>query len=395
MTPSHNQQTAIEKLSHYKVGALFMEAGTGKTYTAYELIKGTQVDVVVFITPCQNKGNIENEIAKYGGLSSCHVIGIESISQSNRVYLETRALLENSKSFLIVDESLKIKNFEALRTKRIIDLGSLATYKLILNGTPITKNLLDLWSQMEFLSPKILGMNYTQFKNTFCEYVKVTKRISKAKAYTKEFIVKYHNVAYLCEKIKPYVYECDLSLLVQQQYHTLHYELDEELLERYNHWKETYLDNEKMQALNNNIFLEMTQKMQHSYCLSSQKFDCLDLVLKKHEHNKVIVFCKFVASANAIREKHPQITVLTYGKHAFGLNLQHKSVTVYFDKTFDYAMRVQSERRTYRTLQQDNCYYYDLTGNVGLERLIDDNISRKVSLLESFKVEGNKIVERL
>jgi hypothetical protein len=36
-----------------------------------------------------------------------------------------------------------------------------------------------------------------------------------------------------------------------------------------------------------------------------------------------------------------------------------------------------------------------LTGNVGLERLIDDNISRKVSLLESFKVEGNKIVERL
>ena len=34
-----NQEKAIKKLSRYKVGALFMEAGTGKTLTACRLIE--------------------------------------------------------------------------------------------------------------------------------------------------------------------------------------------------------------------------------------------------------------------------------------------------------------------------------------------------------------------
>ena len=33
-----HQQAGVEKLSHYKVGALFMEQGTGKTITALELL---------------------------------------------------------------------------------------------------------------------------------------------------------------------------------------------------------------------------------------------------------------------------------------------------------------------------------------------------------------------
>lgn len=33
------QEEAVEKLSHVKVGALYMEMGTGKTRTALELIK--------------------------------------------------------------------------------------------------------------------------------------------------------------------------------------------------------------------------------------------------------------------------------------------------------------------------------------------------------------------
>jgi SNF2 family DNA or RNA helicase len=68
--------------------------------------------------------------------------------------------------FLIVDESIKMKNFEA-KEQRMLTLGAMVEYKLILNGTPITKNVMDIWSQIHFLSPLILRMDYAEFKNTF------------------------------------------------------------------------------------------------------------------------------------------------------------------------------------------------------------------------------------
>ena len=67
------------------------------------------------------------------------------------------------------------------------------------------------------------------------------------------------------------------------------------------------------------------------------------------------------------------------------LNLQDYNVTIYFDKVWDYALMLQSSRRTYRTGQTEDCVYYNLTGNVGLESLIDDNIDKKISMSEYFK----------
>ncbi|EAD1352293.1 helicase SNF2, partial [Listeria monocytogenes] len=43
--------------------------------------------------------------------------------------------------------------------------------------------------------------------------------------------------------------------------------------------------------------------------------------------------------------------------------------------------------RIYRTGQTQDCYYHDLSGNVGLDSLIDTNISKKTSLLQEFKKE--------
>lgn len=65
--------------------------------------------------------------------------------------------------------------------------------------------------------------------------------------------------------------------------------------------------------------------------------------------------------------------------------MQDYNVTIYFDKVWDYALLTQSTRRTYRTGQERDCLYYDLTGNVGLESLIDRNISKKVTMSEYFK----------
>jgi len=388
-----NQISAIEKLRQYKVGALFMEPGTGKTRAAYELVKSVQnIDCILWLTPFQTKQNLADEIKKCGGLD-CEIVGIESLSNSDRLYLELYSKIQNKKYFIICDESLKIKNWSAKRTKRIIELGKLCEYKLVLNGTPLSKNLLDIWAQMEFLSPKILNMGISEFYNTFCEWVKITKRFGY-RSIVKEFITKYHNVEYLYSLIKFYVYESDLQLDINKQYINIPYEIDSDLKEKYYFLKNTYLDNEKLMAMNNNIFLEMTQKMQHKYCCSTEKFQFVERLIKNNKPEKILIYCKYIISTEECKKRFPNVTVMTYGKNSFGLNLQDYNITIYFDKTFDYAQRLQSEHRTYRVGQLENCLYYDLTGDVGLEKMINDNIKKKQGLLEYFKQKSIEEIKK-
>ena len=371
-----------------------MEPGTGKTRVACELVNAVpDVDLVVWIAPLQTirpKDKIKpisSEIEKWGGFNAETLFyGVESIQSSDRIYMDLLSRIEKArKPFVVVDESLKIKNAEAKRTKRLLHIGQLVEYKLILNGTPLSRNLLDLWSQMEFISPKILNMSLAEFKNTFCEYTTITKRIGNYKVYSKEFITGYENVDYLYSLIRHYVYECDLNLNITQNYHDVPYLITEEESKEYYYLKEKYLDDEVLQWKNNNIFLEMTQKMQHSYCCAESKFEAVDALFKKISQEETIIFCKYIDSRKECEKRYPKAQILSYQKESLGLNLKNYRYTVYFDKIWDLALRIQSGRRTFRTGQEHNCQYYDLTGNVGLEKLIDRNISKKIGMTEYFK----------
>ena len=54
---------------------------------------------------------------------------------------------------MAIDESTTIKNPKAKRTKSIIHLSNMASYRRILTGSPVTKNPLDLFTQCYFLDP--------------------------------------------------------------------------------------------------------------------------------------------------------------------------------------------------------------------------------------------------
>ena len=46
---------------------------------------------------------------------------------------------------------------------------------------------------------------------------------------------------------------------------------------------------------------------------------------------------------------------------------------------------LQASRRTYRTGQEQDCHYYELTADTGLDRLIRTNINKKVTMSEYLK----------
>lgn len=389
-----NQLNAITKLQHLKVGALYMDPGTGKTLTAWKLAESIPgLDYVIWFTPFQNKTNQAKMLQDYGALNiNIDIVGIETISSSDRTYLRLIHKIEAAKCpAIIVDESLKIKNWDAKRTKRVIELGKMVEYKLILNGTPISRNLLDVWAQFEFLSPKILNMRLAEFKNTFFEYTRITRRLGGYKTFTKEFITKYHNVDYLYSLIQPYVFECDLSLEVGKQYIDIDFSLDKEISDEYYRLKEEYLDDEKLQYMNNNIFLELTQKMQHLYTNSSEKFEILDNFLKETNHGKVLIFRKFLSAEAELKKRYPDVRVLSIQSESLGLNLQEYDTIIIWDKVWDYALIKQMEHRIWRIGQTaDECRFVNLNGNVGLERMMIDNINKKGKLLTYFKTKALK-----
>ena len=378
-----------------------MEAGTGKTRVAVEIVRRSPCDACFWIGPLNTirtrdgVASVCDEVEKWGGMGiPTTYTGIESLQASDRIWLNLLEAVQACRNpFVVVDESLKIKNGEAKRTRRLLQLGEMVQYKLILNGTPLSRNLMDLWAQMEFLSPLILNMTENQYKDTFCEYTKIKKQIGR-RWYCKEFITGYENVDYLYSLIRQYVFKCDLNLNISQNYQTVRYKVDEDSRDAYNELKWFYLSDETLEWKNNNIFIEMTQKMQHAYCCSPSKVDAVREILKEVPEDQCLIFCKYIDSRTLCEKEFPKAVVLSYQKDALGLNLQEYRYTIYFDKTWDYALRIQSGHRTFRTGQEYDCLYWDLTGDVGLESLIDRNIQKKIGLTEYFKMKTKEDIAK-
>ena len=384
-----SQAAAVEKLARLKVGALFMACGTGKTQTAVELVNSVpDIDCLYWLCPCQVKENLVAELEKCGCKYTPHIVGIESIGCSDRIFLEELDHVQQFKRvFMVLDESIKIKNSRAKRSTRILQLAQHAEYRIILNGTPVTKNIMDIYMQMQFLSPKILPFkNWYKFRDTYCQ----TTTYKRGGVIKKTVITGYANVDHLLSLIKPYVFTCNLELKVNKRYHVLHWYLDFEEQELYDELKRELFSDYSENTSDVNI-LAILQKLQHSYACARQKWQLLDEYLT----DKTIVFCKYHRSRDAVQERHPDAKVLTYGTGSFGLNLQDYNRIIYFDKTFDYSFREQSEGRIYRNGQTLDCEYFDLTGDIGLERMIDRCISNKEGLVQHFKKQGKKAVEQL
>lgn len=91
--------------------------------------------------------------------------------------------LSARKVLMVADESSFIKNRTADQTKACIKIGNTVDRRVILNGTPLGNNgPLDAWSQMLFLSPKILPYtNFYAFRADYAAYMNKWHKVMKWK----------------------------------------------------------------------------------------------------------------------------------------------------------------------------------------------------------------------
>ena len=388
------QASAIDKLSRLRAGALFMKMGTGKTKVAMDWISqriNRDSDIVIWIAPASllNDQNYRDEMAKWCDfMPNVRTLSVESISMSDEKFMDMLNLADSARSFCIVDESIKIKNLDAKRTRRLIKCYDRFDFRLILNGTPTTRSILDLLPQINFISPNILNMTEAQFANYFMEYYKDGYRAWRRWS-------KPANEAALVETIRPYIFDADLDIPVEMCTTDIECQMNEQERDNYRLAKD-----ESLRGLFIN-FLEISQKLQHTYTVCDDKYrKLMDIV----GDEQLIIFVKYLDEVDRLLEMLPnaaeysgrhkanladfeagryQVLICTYGTGAFGLNLQFCHRMAFLTQTFDYKDKIQAMHRIYRTGQTKDVEIYNFFVDVGLECIIRSSLDKKERTLDN------------
>lgn len=408
MKLTNQQQEAFNKFSKLKVGALFMKQGTGKTRVAIELIHSTDCDFVLFLCPFSTKSNLLAEIEKWKLDIPFEIVGYETISSSDRKYLDVLNLgKEYKKIFVVADESVFIKNDSSKRYNRILRLRDLSEYRLILNGTPITKDEWDIYNQMEFLSPKIFDMHRHEFLNTFFKKISFKKRGMQAREFYKLSEV---NIDYLHRLIEPYIFRADFSFEREVYEKSVQIDVSNDAEELYQERKESLLHS-----------LEIGQSVVEQFtnlavaCFSDKE---RHLEIAKHLSGQIIVFCTLLEEVRNIASQIDCYVItgetrnrddileqfkqdykpllMTFGTGSFGLNLQFCNRIAFASLTFDYAKVDQAISRIKRLGQERDIEYLYFTSNLGIYDMIRENIMKKQSLKELIidKIEKGADLEK-
>jgi len=112
------------------------------------------------------------------------------IANYETVLRDLSVLKKNSPDYIILDEAQRIKNYETLTANTVKHIPK--KHGLIITGTPIENRLIDLYSIMDFLDPKILSPLWEfSYKHCYFDMVKRNK------------INGYYNLQLLKERLKP------------------------------------------------------------------------------------------------------------------------------------------------------------------------------------------------
>jgi SNF2 family DNA or RNA helicase len=428
-----------------------MEQGTGKTRTTLEIIsrrmdKG-KIDYVLWLCPCSVKQNLKEDIIRHTGerLDNIIIQGIESISSSDRLYLELITLIENhpNKMMLIVDESNLCKNKRAIRTQRIIELAQKCRYRMILNGTPVSRTEADMWAQWYILDWRVLGyQSFHAFAADHIEFYEV--KVGGVKIKTNR-VRRVLDMEYLAQKIAPYTYqitkqEAFENGLPEKQYCTRYGYMTGKQAQVYEETKERFLmevddfDSTTIYRLftslqhttsGRRVISGVGEKMKTENIFNSWKDNPRIQTLKECIKNDIedeqcIIFTKFqqeieeikrmldemgkgyVEFTGAVNQEQRQknrkrfkdgevqffLSNKTCG--AYGLNLQFCRNIIFYNNDWDYATRSQAEDRIHRLGQDRECYIYSIVMSDTIDERIVENLSKKDSMVESFKSQIEK-----
>jgi SNF2 family DNA or RNA helicase len=426
--PFEHQKDALKKCWNKKAFAIFAEMGTGKTKIALDnacilynkgridrlLVvapKGTYMNWVDQEIPVHVPDYIEKDVLawkpniteKYelqlkairnaeNFKLKIFVMNVESLSTKKGCYYAK--LFLSGKSMMIVDESTTIKNPQAKRTKNILELSKEAPYKRILTGSPVTQSPMDLWSQMDFLEPEILGKlvsphSYRILKKDCLDLPDkiFTKRIIELSDEQKKAYSEMKTSAITILKGEPATAVNVLTQLIKLHQITCgHMKTDSgDII----NLKNSRLD-ELMQILGETtgkviIWANYIHDINTIESAIKKEFGptsyCTYYGATKQEDRQACIN-KFQDEKNPIR-----FFIGNTQTGGYGITLTQASTVVYYSNNYDLEKRIQSEDRAHRIGQKNPVLYIDLVAKQTVDEKIIQALRNKVNIASEINGE--------
>ncbi len=416
LKPFKNQHISQYYGNYVKHHALLWEMGTGKTRAAidmYEIKKELgQVTHGIVICPLSMVNKWVAEIDFWSNGSACPLKGtkeekLETIEEGWEWIVLTYETLERYQDvllphiddnwFAVLDETTKIKNPHAKRTKACWQLGLKTVHKVILTGTPVTQNAYDVFSQFRFLdNGETFGFNYDDFiSNYFWKsgFKLIAKRGTPEKISELMFGKSTRFLKKDCIDIPDKLY--DQRILEMPVYNR----------EKYNEMVKyaiTQLENAEVCTAP----IIITQLLRLSQITSgfvkdvvgaekgfkeNPKLNALEEIIEQTNGNKMVVWARFQWDVEQIvalckrlevgvvelygktqqdqrtrnierfqNDPNCKVIVGTAGTGGHGIDLVAAGLVVYYSNSYSLEQRLQSEDRSHRAGQKNQVQYIDL-----------------------------------
>jgi SNF2 family DNA or RNA helicase len=455
--PYRHQLTALEKSWNKETFAYFMEMGTGKTKVLIDnlaiLYDKGKIDGVLIIAPKGVIGtwynqelpihlpkHVENvtvtwqaninqkqqdkldRLFETGEDLHILIMNVEALS-TDKGKIFAAKFLRSHKPMMVVDESTTIKNPKAKRTKNILHLSKLSTYRRILTGSPVTKNPLDLYSQCEFLDPYLLNFaSYYSFRNRYAEMrqVNIAGRMIN-------LVNGFKNLSELSDMVKTFSYRVlkkDCLDLPEKIYMKRTISLSAEQIKVYKQMKEQALaelngkqvttvnvltqlmrlhqitcghfaaDDGSIQGIKNNRLSELMDVLEEvegkAIIWAHYQYDIKKIIKEiKKIHGPGSVVDYYGLTPQDERQGNikkfqddPKCRFLvgTPSTGGYGITLTAANTVIYYSNGYDLEKRLQSEDRAHRIGQHKPVTYVDILAEETVDEKIVKALRKKINI---------------
>jgi len=456
--PYAHQLVALEKGWDKREYAYFMEMGTGKTKVAIDtaamLFDSGEISGVCVIAPkgvYRNWTNLEipthipdhiplrvatwksslpaatkaeiNTLFEPNDDLNVFVMNIDAVitTKGARVLME---FLTSREVLLIVDESTMIKTPKAQRTKAMINFAVHAKYRRILTGSPVTKSPLDVFSQCEFLNPRLLGYkSFYGFRGHFADTV--TQQFG-GRSFKK--VTGYRNLEELKEILQDFSYRVtkDECLdLPEKIYMRREFDLSKEQKRVYKEMKAFAMtelegedasvtsvivqllrlhqitcghlttDDQEVREIKNNRVKELMEILDEvdgkAIIWANYRYDIrrlYDAIAKEYGPESIVTYYgdtnddDRVRAVDQFQDKSSPVRWFLGNTQTggYGITLTATNTVIYYSNNYDLEKRLQSEDRAHRIGQENHVTYIDLVARGTVDEKILNALRNKNDL---------------
>ncbi len=337
-------------------------------------------------------------------------------------------LMAYDADLIIADESQRIKTHDADQSKALHKLGDRARYKMILSGTPVQNDAIDIFSQYRFLDPTVFGLNFYPFRSRYAVMGGFNRKKIVGYRDLDQLIKKEHSIAYRVTKEEA----IDLpEQTFENRYITLNRK-ERGLYDQLRRSSVAELEGGgtitattvltrllRLQQFTGGFLVE--DDADRPQLVSRGKLDALADILQDYVidgRKKLVIFARFIPevmeiiklSENILGKNHKK-TVAIYGEikkesrgdivrqfqedpdtmvfvgqidtAGTGITLTAADTCVYYSVNFNYATYSQSLSRIHRIGQRNRCTYIHLVTEKTVDDMILSALAKKEDLAKT------------